>query len=382
MKILYINSSADWHIDLWVKYFARSHSVYLFSDKEDYLKKQSLFENVTVVESYGYLGGILNSLNVKSHLLYQLNKIISVRYFAGQVDKLIQDCEIDIVHAHSLYFGYLASFIKSDIPVVFTPMGSDIIIHSQKNRIYRHMARQAFRRADIITGDSLLLQDKGYDVGAKKEGNYVIQNGVDTNIFFPRENDLKSKYGMAKNEILIFSPRAITDLYNIDVIIESLNLLKKAGYGVKCMFSFAFGGEYTKKLKQLITRLDVNDNVIWLGYLSYSDMAMHYNAADIVVSVPGSDSSPKSVYEAMFCQKPIVVTDLPWSYELLSNYGCLSRVKVRDPDGLFRAIKGIIDRPEYANKIASNAHKYAHRYFDYSVNMAKMEKIMLQAVGD
>lgn len=380
MKILYINSSADWHTDLWVKYFARLHSVYLFSDKEDYRKKQSLFENITVVESYGYLGGILNSLKVKSHLLYQLNKIVSVRCYARQIDKFIQDCNIDIVHAHTLYFGYLASFIKSDIPVVFTPRGSSVIIHSQKNRIYKHMARQAFSRADIITGDSLLLQDRGYNVGARKERNYIIQNGVDTNIFFPKKNDLKSKYGVSENEILIFSPRAITGLYNIDMIIESLALLKKAGYGVKCMFSFAFGDEYTKKLKQLIKRLDVNDNAIWLGYLSYDDMAMHYNAADIVVSVPSSDSSPKSVYEAMFCQKPIVVTDLPWSHELLSNCGCLSRVKVRDPDELFRAIKKIIDRPEYANKIASNAFKYAHMYFDYDVNMAKMEKIMLQAV--
>ena len=34
MKILYLASSSDWHIDLWTQYFTKQHSVYLFSDKD------------------------------------------------------------------------------------------------------------------------------------------------------------------------------------------------------------------------------------------------------------------------------------------------------------------------------------------------------------
>ena len=39
-------------------------------------------------------------------------------------------------------------------------MGSDIIIHSQSNYIYKYMAQNAFKKADVVTGDSLLIQKR------------------------------------------------------------------------------------------------------------------------------------------------------------------------------------------------------------------------------
>mgnify|MGYP006087133229 CR=1 FL=1 len=131
MKILYLSSSSDWHIDLWVQYFNKNHSVYLFSDKENYLHDQP-FEGVTVNYSAGLLGGILNFFSIKSHKLFQINKLISAKYYAYRVDALIKSENIEVVHAHNLYYGYVASFLKAKVPVIFTPMGSDIIIHAQK----------------------------------------------------------------------------------------------------------------------------------------------------------------------------------------------------------------------------------------------------------
>ncbi|VAW82567.1 hypothetical protein MNBD_GAMMA12-1638 [hydrothermal vent metagenome] len=380
MNILFIGSYGDWHIDLWVKYFVQNNSVYLFSDKEDYLKNQP-FDNVTVIESSGYLGGLLNLLRSGSHRLFQINKIISAKYFAKCVDDAIRKYNIEIVHAHSLYYGYLSSFTKSEIPIVFTPMGSDVILHAQKSRIYKYMAKRAFKRANIITGDSILLQKRGLLVGAKIDCNYIIQNGVESSTFLPKTNSLRAQYSIKDNEILIFSPRGITPIYNIDVIVESISKLVKKGYKIKCMFSFAFGDEYSQKLKLLIGQLGIKENVIWLGLLTYQEMAAHYNASDIVVSVPSSDSSPKSVYEAMFCGKPIVITDLEWSYELLGTNNCVSRVAVRNSTALANAISRIIDDDKYAKLLSSNALLAAHKYFDYSDNMKRMEKIMVDAIS-
>lgn len=110
-------------------------------------------------------------------------------------------------------------------------------------------------------------------------------------------------------------------------------------------------------------------------------MADHYNAADIVVSVPSSDSSPKSVYEAMFCKKPIVISDLEWSYELLNDCNCLERAKVRDSAQLFDSIEKIIIDQVYSQKLAVNAQKAAHKYFDYEKNMSQIERIMLEMIN-
>jgi len=377
VNILYIASSSDWHIDLWVKYFTKNHNVFLFSDKEDYLKKQK-FDRVQIIESEGLLGRFLNFFNVKSHLFFQINKLLSARYFASKIDLVINESNIEIIHAHSLYYGFILSFIKSDIPVVFTPMGSDIILHAQKNLIYKYMAKKTFKRANVVTGDSILLQKNGYKVGAKSKTNYVIQNGVDSSIFFPKKNNLKAKYNISDDEILIFSPRSITPLYNIDIIIDAIYKLKTKGYKVKCMFSFAFGDNYSSQLQNQIRELQLDSSIIWLGFLNYKKMAEHYNSADIVLSIPSSDSSPKSVYEAMFCKKPTIVSDLEWSYELLNGSDCIIRVPIRDSDSLSIAIMDLINNPDQMTQIASNALEYADKYFDYQKNMVEMEKIMFQ----
>ena len=380
MNILFIASCSDWHVDLWAKYFTKNHQVYLFSDKEDYLRNQA-YHNITVIESEGVFGRTLNLFKFKSHKWYQLNKLVSASIYAKQVDAVIDKYDIDIVHAHSLYYGYLASFIKNKATIVFTPMGSDIILHAQNNRLYQHMALNAFKKAHIITGDSLLLQKQGYKVGAKKDNNYIIQNGVDTSIFFPKENSIAKQYGVEQDEVLIFSPRGITPIYNIDIIVDALNLLIKKGHRIKCMFSFAFGDEYSDRIRRKIKEYGIEGNVIWLGCLSYIEMADHYNAADIIVSVPSSDSSPKSVYEAMFCQKPIVVSDLQWSYELLDDK-CIARVSARDSKQLTATINKIITNIEYAQNLADNALLTAHKYFDYKKNMIKMESLMIMGINE
>lgn len=376
MKILYLASASDWHVDLWTSYFIDSHDVFLFSDKEAYLLDEG-YQGVTVVQSEGYFGAMLNRVKSSSHKLFQLNKIFSVKYFAKQIQQLVKDNGIEVIHAHSLYFGYLASFLPRGIPVIFTPMGSDIILHAQDNFLYRHMAKRAFSRADIVTGDSKLLQSQGYKVGASRKKNFIIQNGVDTNIFYPRDSGIKPKYGVSDDEVLLFSPRAITPNYNIDTIIESLALMRDDGRDVKCLFSFAFGGEYYDSLKRLVKKLELDDHVIWLGRLSYEEMADHYNGADIILSVPTSDSSPKSVYEAMFCRKPVIVSDIPWSSEILSDSDCI-RVAPKSSSCLSKAVVSILDDPKYGDSIAESAYQTALHNFCYSENMAKMEELMLE----
>ena len=380
MRILYLASSSDWHIDLWVQYFTAEHNVFLFSDKEHYLDDQN-FENVVIKKSQGLLGGVLNYCKVSSHRLFQFNKLISARYYAYRIDILIKSEKIDMIHAHNLYYGYVASFIKSKIPVIFTPMGSDVIIEAQDNIVYKYMAKKAFKKAHTVTSDSLLLKKRGHQVGASKSNNHIIQNGVDSSIFYPQINLLKKKFDISDDEFLIFSPRAITPLYNIDTIIDSLFNLKKSNYKFKCMFSFAFGGEYYSKLKQKVIRLGLEDYVIWLGYIKYEDMQLYYNSSDVVISVPSSDSSPKSVYEAMFCGKPIIISDLEWSHEILDQVDCVLRVEVRNAIELSSAIELLFSKPVISKKISKNSLRLAHDYFDYEKNMRKMESIMLDIVS-
>ena len=56
-----------------------------------------------------------------------------------------------------------------------------------------------------------------------------------------------------------------------------------------------------------------------LGSVAVERMPDVYRAADVVVSIPSSDSSPRSVWEALACGRPVVVSDLPWAREELEH---------------------------------------------------------------
>jgi glycosyltransferase involved in cell wall biosynthesis len=67
----------------------------------------------------------------------------------------------------------------------------------------------------------------------------------------------------------------------------------------------------------------------------------------------------------MFCGKPIVITDLEWSHELLSDCNCLALIKVRDPNDLTSKLEKIINEPDYSKMLSRNSINNVHKYFNY-----------------
>ena len=83
----------------------------------------------------------------------------------------------------------------------------------------------------------------------------------------------------------------------------------------------------------------------------------------------------------MFCGKPVIISDLEWSHELLYELDCVCRVDVGNADQLSETIIKIISDPSFSDKIIKNSLHLAHENFDYVANMVKMEKIMLDLVS-
>ena len=378
MNILYLGDSSSWHNALWVKYFCENseHNVYLFSDYDKQKKQIPLPENIKIIHSSGVFGFLLNFLGLSSSKLRHINKVLSVPLFRWFIIRIINEYDIDVVHCHSLYYGYLGAGIGKNTPVVFTPLGSSIIIHAQQQGYYQKMAREAFKRADLVTNDSLNLQNKGYLVGGSAEKSHIIQFGVDQTLFKPGSSGLREELDIPSDTLLLFSPRAIDALYNIDVILQGLAILKQKGVKFRCMFTYAFGNENYKKLLDLAADLEITEELVWLGFRNYEDMPQVYNAADIVISVPSSDSSPKSVYEAMSCRKPVILSELPWSSEILKSGKDFLGVQVRNSEQIAGRIEELMGSDQKRTEIAENGYQQAVTHFGYHDNMKKMESLM------
>ena len=64
-----------------------------------------------------------------------------------------------------------------------------------------------------------------------------------------------------------------------------------------------------------------------------------YNISDVVISFPIIDSSPKCVYEALFCKTNVIVSNLEWSHDFLKDE--IIRVESNNHIKLFENLKNI-----------------------------------------
>ncbi|MBK8973446.1 MAG: hypothetical protein IPM37_19630 [Hahellaceae bacterium] len=202
-----------------------------------------------------------------------------------------------VYHAHSMYYIWLAWLAGVDF--VGTPQGSDILIKPYKSRLYRFLTVRAMKAAKSITVDSTKMSVSVFELSGVKCS--IIQNGIDVSAI----NRVVGKEQNERKNIL--SMRGFTPLYRIEDLIEARNQSTENGNEV---INFIYPFE-DLEYKESITHLFGNDDKD-LGRLERDDMYRMFEGARAVISIPSSDSSPRSVYEAVFCGAPVIISYQPY----------------------------------------------------------------------
>lgn len=220
---------------------------------------------------------------------------------------------VDILHIMTTSFG-ICGVLTPAKRVVIENAGSDVLIYPWKNAFLRPLYRLYFYFCDAVIQGSVAAQEASYKLGARRENNEIVELGLN----FQKFNDhiekgvARKKLGISKNQKMVYSSRGFTRLYNIKTIIKTIPIVKKEYPDVMYVFS-----RYVENMDDvyidLINDLGVEKNVCFTGYLdNEKEMPFYYRDSNVTISIPNSDSSPRSVYESLACGTPVVVSDLPW----------------------------------------------------------------------
>jgi glycosyltransferase involved in cell wall biosynthesis len=93
------------------------------------------------------------------------------------------------------------------------------------------------------------------------------------------------------------------------------------------------------------------------------ELADYFRAASVCVSIPSSDSSPRSVWEAMACGCPCVLSDLPWVHESIVD-GREALVTTIDARAVADAIGRVLRDPALAAPLAVHGRALVERDHD------------------
>lgn len=362
LKICYIADANSVHTKRWLKYFVnRGHKIHLIP-LADYNKKIS--------------GVIYHNLKIKFKTIPKLQIIEK----AIRSKKLIKRISPDIIHGHYVPGGGYLSYLSGFKPLIVTAWGSDIYSYRKQTLIRRILTKRTLQNADLITVDSNDLRSKAIKLGASEEKSYIIQFGVDTKLFHPGHNvsSLKRKLEIKDDEKVIFSPRMMKPIYNIDNIVRTFKLLRKNFSNLKLILkSYLEKDEgYKKYIETLVKKLGVREQTIFLGEIEYSTMAKLYNLSDVIVSISSTDGTPMSVLEAMACGCNIVASNIPSLQEWIKDGWNGYLVNVEDPEEISRKIeKCLFIKFDEHQKIIDRNLNIIKEKADYYSNMKRMEEL-------
>lgn len=158
-----------------------------------------------------------------------------------------------------------------------------------------------------MTVDSRLMRDR-IRVLAGVEAE-VIQNGIDVRSILATAQ--RSSDAVVPERRYILSIRGFTPLYRIDTIIAARNRSARfADVPLALRYPF-YEDDYRTKTLPMLHAGDLD-----VGRVEVAEIPRLFGEARLVVSVPISDSSPKSVYEAIFYGCAVAVTQHPYVEDL------------------------------------------------------------------
>jgi glycosyltransferase involved in cell wall biosynthesis len=277
--------------------------------------------------------------------------------------RLYRETRPDVVHAHWLpYYGFTAAVARLR-PLVVMAWGSDVY---RASPLDARRSRFAISRAAIAMSDSADLVGRMVGMGADPARTHVLNWGVDLERFSPPDDRaaVRRELGLG-DEPVVLSPRALTPLYNPAVIAEGFE--RAAVPGAQLLLKHIGTGD-----PGIGRALPAAARVI--GHVPYECLADYYRAASVCVSIPDSDSSPRSVWEAMACGCPCVLSDLPWVHELIED-GRHALVVAPEPEAVAAAIRRLLTEPELAARIAAEARALVVANRDQRVEMDRLSDL-------
>jgi len=294
---------------------------------------------------------------------------------------LLRHDAFDLLHAHYIsacgWIGAMTGFQ----PLVLTAWGSDINVDPGRSPFYRFFTRQALRQADLITANSNDLKKKITEFGIDAAKIHVIQGGLELEKFpFQRGNEaLRRQLGL-QDEKVVLSTRMLGRVYNLDIIVRAIPLVKKTVPQVKFVFLYRGTAAQEQELKRLIQELGVADSVLLLGAVENHRIAEYYHLADIFVSVTSSEGMPGSLTEAMACGAVPVVSDLPVFRDWITPEQNGMIVPVRDEIATAQAIIHLLNNPALCQEIAQRNRQVVSERADHRIWMKQVENMYFDLI--
>lgn len=303
--------------------------------------------------------------------------------------------EYSLVHSHYWYSGNVALKLKDyfEIPMVHN-------CHSLGRVKYEILKEDKPPFADMrLLEEELILKRANAIIASTPqevknildfyniagENIELIRAGVDERLFKPIEKMVAIKeIGLDFKNIILFVGR-ITKAKGLRILIKALAKVKREFN--KELKLFVIGGDVSNTMhseiesnekeyiKKLINKINLSDDVVFLGPIEREKLPYYYSVADICVVPSLYESFGLVAVEAMACGTPVIASKVGGlAHTIKDGYSGLHFVPGRS-DHLAKKILGIITDSERLKEMGINARIRAAKEFGLERTVRQIKEL-------
>ncbi len=282
-----------------------------------------------------------------------------------------QGYDFDVLDAQFIYPDAVAGALLArqlGKPVTFTARGSDVNVALREAlplRWFRRVQQQV--AAFIAVSDA--LRSGLIAAGVDAARIHVIRNGVDTELFSPRDRQpTRQRLHMTRPTLL--SVGNLVEEKGHRLVIEALAHLPQVELMV------IGSGVQLSALQALANRLQVADRIRWVAHVNQAELAGYYSAADVTVLASSREGMPNVLLESLACGTPVVATNVGGCPEVVADAAAGLLLHERSVTAVVTALKTLLEHP--VDRAATRAYALQ---FGWQAPIAQQLALLEQVVS-
>jgi glycosyltransferase involved in cell wall biosynthesis len=319
-------------------------------------------------------GGILPVLKKNGWYYFQVPFFMIAELIA--LNRLILKIKPDVIHAHWIIpQGIIAAIVSkmTNVPYVLTTMGGDI--YGLRGSLFSYIKKAAINKAKALT---VLSNDMVREIQERlviNKSPVVVPLGVDTKLFNPEkyDNSIKEKYDI-QGLVLLFVGR-LAEKKGVRYLIDAMRKVVDECNNAKLLI--IGDGPLESELKQQTKRLNLIDNVFFLGAIQNNELPNYYATADIFIGpsiqLKGGDTEGLGVtfIEALSSGCLTIATNVGGIGDIIKNGDTGIIVREQNSQDIAEAIINYEKKYQYYGKLKDNGLKLARKKFDWNIVIEK-----------